>query len=207
MSREQGVWGTESLHFGRNIALPSIATLIPVLRAPCSLLHKKKDPVGAASAANRVLRFGEDGRGSGTASSGFATDGGNHRAQRLLMVRRAEPDKRLSQVAPVPTQRPERPDAGCPLRAPSLPGNVKRAVSRDGHGRHTAATVCLDSQTDKFSTSQRAAGWRRPSSNAVGVPIWQEASPRQNFGSSARRPNCHGIRVCKSDFEFFQGRR
>ena len=69
------------------------------------------------------------------------TDGGNRHAQRLLVVRRAEPDKRLSQVAPVPLG----------PRHPHLPGNVKRAVSRDGHGRHTAATVCLDSQADKLS--------------------------------------------------------
>jgi hypothetical protein len=101
-----------------------------------------KDPVGAASAANRVLRFGEDGRGSGLASSGFI-DGWRESPRPAATDGSGEPSR--TNVAP--KLHPYRSARG----TLHLPGNVKRAVSRGGHGRQTAATVCLDSQADKSS--------------------------------------------------------
>lgn len=97
--------------------------------------------------------------------------------------------------------------AGCPPRYLALPGCVKRAVSRDGRGRHTATTVCLESQTDKLSgvdAAHKITTAATPAlcvgSNALGVP--ETFIGRRNPGNmySARssmrdfigffKPNC-----------------
>src|SRR5215212_7080353 len=102
---------------------------------------KNKDPVGPARGMPTGSSDRSDGRGSMHSIirlwRRMAGIGG---APTATCVRRAEPDKRLSQSC-TRTARP---------RYLTLPGCVKRAVSRDGHGRHTAATVCLESQTDKL---------------------------------------------------------
>ena len=86
-------------------------------------------------------RFKEDGRGSmhgiirlQRRMAGIAMH------QRLLWSGEPSRTNVSPKVAPVPLG----------SAAPTLPGYVKRAVSRDGRGRHTAATVCLDSQADKL---------------------------------------------------------
>lgn len=59
-----------------------------------------------------------------------------------------------------------------PRAAPSLPGNVKRAVSRDGLGRQTSATVCLESQTDKLFDAAAVDRLTSKACIALGVPKW-----------------------------------
>jgi hypothetical protein len=53
---------------------------------------------------------------------------------------------------------------------------VKRAVSRDGLGRHTAATVCLDSQADKLFDAATVGRLTSDADNALGVP--KRAKPK-----------------------------
>src|SRR6185312_12885398 len=69
--------------------------------------------------------FGEDGRGSGMASSGSSDGWRESPRPAATCVRRAEPDKRQLRC-----WRPRMPNSA----APKSPWYVKRAVSRDGHG-------------------------------------------------------------------------
>src|SRR4051812_22487466 len=114
-------------------------------------------------------------------------------ASAAICVRRAVPDKRLSQSC---TRAVDRPDHSAALppsvrRGTFLPGCVKHAVSRDGLDRHTAATVCLDSQTDKVRASPSGSQYNHRSATAqIGSHVLHVACQLERV---ARRNVPHGI--------------
>jgi hypothetical protein len=122
-------------------------------------------------------------------------------ASAAICVRRAVPDKRLSQSC---TRAVDRPDHSAALR-PSvrrgtfLPGCVKHAVSRDGLDRHTPATVCLDSQTDKVRASLSGSQYNHRSATAlIGSHVLHLACQGEPAFSRNVRHEIASLLICRA---------